>query len=130
VTEFSNRQIPPPLSWEEFENLCCDLWAKILNDSTTSKNGRSGQAQNGVDIFGRRDGSGAWVGVQCKGKDSRYKKEVTESELKEEVKAAAKEAETHGVLGKGAVPPANEMFNHVYKEMPPHLRKQRQEAGM
>jgi len=88
VTEFSNRQIPPPLNWEEFESLCCDLWSEILNDSNTCKNGRSGQVQNGVDVFGRRDGGGTWIGVQCKGKDSRYGKEVTERELKEEVTKA------------------------------------------
>ena len=50
----------------------------------------------------------------------------------DELKAlvAAKEAETYGTLGKGAVPAVSEMFNHVYKEMPAHLRKQRQEAGV
>lgn len=51
-------------------------------------------------------------------------------ELKADVKAAAKEAETHGTLGKGPVPGAGEMFRHVYKELPPHLRKQRQAAGV
>lgn len=51
-------------------------------------------------------------------------------ELTKEVRAAAKEAETFGTLGKGRVPGAAEMFNHVYKEMPEHLRKQRQEAGV
>ena len=51
-------------------------------------------------------------------------------ELKAEVKTAAKKAETYGTLGKGAVPATSEMFNHVYKDMPSHLRKQRQEAGV
>ncbi|MBE9540302.1 MAG: 3-methyl-2-oxobutanoate dehydrogenase (2-methylpropanoyl-transferring) subunit alpha [Proteobacteria bacterium] len=51
-------------------------------------------------------------------------------ELKDEVKLAAKEAESYGTLGKGPVPGISEMFNHVYKEMPPHLRKQRQQAGV
>jgi len=50
--------------------------------------------------------------------------------LKTEVKEAAKEAESYGTLGKGAMPAVSEMFNHVYKEMPAHLRKQRQEAGV
>ena len=53
-----------------------------------------------------------------------------EKELKDEVKAAAKEAETFGTLGKGDAPGVDEMFNHVYKEMPAHLRKQRQELGV
>lgn len=50
--------------------------------------------------------------------------------LREEVKTAAKEAEKYGTLGKGPVPGSAEMFNHIYKELPPHLRKQRQEAGV
>lgn len=50
-------------------------------------------------------------------------------ELKNEVRAAAKEAETHGTLGKGPVPGIDEMFDHVYKEMPAHLQKQRKQAG-
>jgi 2-oxoisovalerate dehydrogenase E1 component alpha subunit len=52
------------------------------------------------------------------------------NELKNEVRAAAKEAESYGTLGKGPVPGGDEMFNHVYKEMPPHLRKQRRQAGV
>ena len=51
-------------------------------------------------------------------------------ELKFEVKTAAKEAELNGTLGKGPLPCTSEMFNHVYKEMPDHLRKQRQETGL
>lgn len=88
MTEFSNRQIPPPLNWEEFESLCCDLWGELLNDSSISKNGRSGQAQNGVDVIGRKNGRGSWTGVQCKGKDGRYNNKVTERELREEVEKA------------------------------------------
>ena len=51
-------------------------------------------------------------------------------ELRNEVKTAAKEAETHGTLGKGPVPGVGEMFDHVYKEMPAHLQKQRKQAGL
>ena len=51
-------------------------------------------------------------------------------ELKNKVKAAAQQAETHGTLGKGPRPAAGEMFEHVYKEMPPHLQKQRKRAGV
>ena len=51
-------------------------------------------------------------------------------ELKDEIRAADKEAETYGTLGKGPVPGIGEMFEHVYKDMPAHLRKQRQQAGV
>jgi 2-oxoisovalerate dehydrogenase E1 component alpha subunit len=53
-----------------------------------------------------------------------------QKKLKEEVKTAAKAAEAYGTLGKGLVPGVEEMFNHVYKEMPPHLLKQRKQAGV
>jgi 2-oxoisovalerate dehydrogenase E1 component alpha subunit len=53
-----------------------------------------------------------------------------EKELKDEVKDAAKEAESHGTLAKGPVPGTGKMFNHVYKEMPAHLVKQRKQAGV
>ena len=88
MTEFSNRQIPAPLNWEEFESLCCDLWTEILDDQNTSKNGRSGQSQNGVDVFGRKDGKGAWVGIQCKGKNGQYGKRIEKTELIEEIEKA------------------------------------------
>jgi 2-oxoisovalerate dehydrogenase E1 component alpha subunit len=51
-------------------------------------------------------------------------------ELTVEVKAAAKAAETQGTLGKGPAPSTAEMFNHVFKDMPDHLRRQRQELGI
>ena len=51
-------------------------------------------------------------------------------ELKGKIRAADKEAESYGTLGKGPVPGIGEMFEHVYKDMPAHLRKQRQQAGV
>lgn len=52
------------------------------------------------------------------------------TEMKAEVRAAAKEAESYGTLSKGPLPGADEMFNHVFNEMPEHLRRQRQEMGV
>jgi 2-oxoisovalerate dehydrogenase E1 component alpha subunit len=51
------------------------------------------------------------------------------AELEEYVRAAQKEAESYGTLG---VKPASaaSMFEDVFKEMPPHLIRQRQEAGV
>jgi len=52
-----------------------------------------------------------------------------EAEILDEVIAAQKEAEAHGTLHSGPKPSARDMFEGVLAEMPPHLRRQRQEAG-
>jgi len=54
----------------------------------------------------------------------------TEAELEAEVRAATKEAESYGTLGVGPRPSAEAMFEGVYKDMPPHLRRQRQQLGV
>ena len=51
-------------------------------------------------------------------------------ELEAEVIAAQKEAESYGTLLDGHIPSAATMFEDVYKDMPEHLRRQRQELGV
>jgi len=53
-----------------------------------------------------------------------------EAEILATVIAAQKEAESHGTLHSGPKPSARDMFEGVYEEMPPHLRRQRQQAGI
>ena len=55
---------------------------------------------------------------------------IAEAEVLDTVIAAQKEAEGHGTLHSGGRPSARDMFEGVYAEMPPHLRRQRQEAGV
>jgi tetratricopeptide (TPR) repeat protein len=76
----------PPNDATAFESLCLDLWKDIWRDSDAQKNGRRGQHQDGVDIFGHENGS--VVGVQCKQKDGRLWAKVSPGELEAEVKAA------------------------------------------
>jgi 2-oxoisovalerate dehydrogenase E1 component alpha subunit len=52
-----------------------------------------------------------------------------QAEIEDEVRAAAREAESLGTLHDGPKPSAAEMFQGVYKEMPRHLREQRHEMG-
>jgi 2-oxoisovalerate dehydrogenase E1 component alpha subunit len=52
-----------------------------------------------------------------------------EAEILAEVVAAQKEAEAIGTLHHGLRPSPADMFEDVYAEMPPHLLRQRQEAG-
>ena len=51
-------------------------------------------------------------------------------ELEAEIIAAQKEAERFGTLLDGHIPSAASMFEDVYKDMPEHLRRQRQELGV
>ncbi len=51
-------------------------------------------------------------------------------DLEAEVIAAQKEAESHGTLLDGRVPSAATVFDDVYKELPEHLRRQRQQMGV
>ncbi len=51
-----------------------------------------------------------------------------EAEFDEEIRVATKEAESYGVMGGGAS--ARDIFEDVYKDMPPHLQAQRQKAGV
>lgn len=54
--------------------------------------------------------------------------EALQKEVTEQVKAAGKEAEAFGTLGTQPCSPAT-MFDDVFKELPEHLRRQRQEMG-
>ena len=56
--------------------------------------------------------------------------EALHKELEAEILAAQKEAESHGSLVDGHVFSAASMFEDVYKELPEHLRRQRQELGV
>lgn len=52
-----------------------------------------------------------------------------EAEIDDLVITAQKEAESHGTLHAGGHPLVRDVFEGVYAEMPPHLRRQRQQAG-
>jgi 2-oxoisovalerate dehydrogenase E1 component alpha subunit len=54
----------------------------------------------------------------------------TEAEILDTVIAVQKEAESYGTLHSGPKPSARDMFEGVFAEMPPHLRRQRQQAGV
>jgi 2-oxoisovalerate dehydrogenase E1 component alpha subunit len=56
--------------------------------------------------------------------------EKAQAELEAEVIAAQKEAESYGTLADGRVPSAASIFEDVYKDMPEHLRRQRQQLGV
>jgi 2-oxoisovalerate dehydrogenase E1 component alpha subunit len=53
----------------------------------------------------------------------------TQKEVEEEVIAAQRTAESFGTLASGHVHDASRMFDDVFKEMPPHLKRQREQLG-
>ena len=83
------KQIPPPKSWIAFEDLCHRLFKAVWADPLTQKNGRSGQPQHGVDVFGSPgEGYAVYQGVQCKGKEGQYGSKPSLREIEREVTKA------------------------------------------
>jgi hypothetical protein len=76
---------PAPTDPIAFESLCADLWGSIWGHAA-HKNGRSGQPQAGVDVYGRLGND--WIGIQCKSRDELLRSKLTPAELAEEVEAA------------------------------------------
>lgn len=89
--QFRAKQICPPKEWGTFEDLCHALFKKVWQDPLAQKNGRRGQAQHGVDVFGSlNQDRHSYLGVQCKGKDSNFGSRATWPEILAEITKAEK----------------------------------------
>jgi hypothetical protein len=89
--DFRSKQIAPPRDWPDFENLCLAIFRAEWSDPLALKNGRTGQPQHGVDVYGSpRPERDTIYGVQCKGKDRLYDAKATVAELHEELSKAEK----------------------------------------
>ena len=88
MSDLTNIQFPPPANWQDFERLCHALWQEIWADPNAQLNGRTGQPQAGVDVYGLPKRAAKYEGIQCKGKDGRYGAVITEDELRSEVDKA------------------------------------------
>ena len=66
----------------------------------------------------------------ARGEWSEDRHAAAQKELEAEIAAAQKEAESYGSLADGHVHSAASMFEDVYKDMPAHLLRQRQELGV
>lgn len=56
---------PPPANWQDFQILTLRLVEQVCEPTTVREYGRTGQQQNGVDIYGEMPGA-LHLGVQCK----------------------------------------------------------------
>lgn len=79
-----------PANWQDFETLCKKLWGEIWNCAEIQKNGRLGQEQSGVDIFGIPNLEEEYFGIQCKGKSEYNDRhpQFTEKEIDDEIEKA------------------------------------------
>lgn len=83
------KQLPKPENWQDFESLCKELWGEIWKiPNKIKKNGRNGQAQVGVDVYGIPKGESKYWGIQCKGKNEYTHAQLKKSEVDEEIKKA------------------------------------------
>ena len=89
MSSVADSQLLVPKSWDAFEEMCADLFEREWQYPNTERYGRQGQRQNGVDIYGRRNGAGH-AGIQCKGKAKWPPKKLTVSEIDREVAKALK----------------------------------------
>lgn len=60
-----SMHLSKPKNWQEFEDIVCDAQSMRWISTDLQKNGRTGQKQSGVDIYGSDD-IGRRVGIQCK----------------------------------------------------------------
>lgn len=82
-----NANLLPPTDDNEFEELLRDLCEIEWGDPGTVRNGRKGQKQTGVDVYGRlKDMGGVYRGVQCKVRSTR--KTLSKAEIEYEVNEA------------------------------------------
>lgn len=74
--------IPPPSDWREFEQIALTSLKTRWGSPNLTHNGRQGQKQSGVDIYGKDD-LGRFVAVQCK-----REKTVTKQSIEAEIRKA------------------------------------------
>jgi hypothetical protein len=83
------KTIGKPENWQDFESLCKKLWGEVWEiPNKIKKNGRLGQEQAGVDVYGIPKNETKYWGIQAKGKDENIKAKLTEKEIITEIEKA------------------------------------------
>lgn len=78
----STSDLPKPKSWNEFEDITWEIYKRKWHDNHAQRYGRSGQAQNGIDIYGQQNSSGKYIGVQCKRyEDNKLNQQIIQAEI-------------------------------------------------
>jgi len=85
------KTLRKPENWQDFESLCKKLWGEIWKiPNKIKKNGRLGQEQAGVDVYGIPKGETKYWGIQAKGKDDYSNAKLSEKEILQEIEKAKK----------------------------------------
>jgi hypothetical protein len=79
----------PPRYWEQFEELCADVFQSQFGDPALVRHGRGGQAQHGIDILAR-NGSVYPIGLQCKKKSQWPVRKLTKADVTAAIDEASK----------------------------------------
>lgn len=83
------KTIRKPENWQDFESLCKKLWGEVWDiPMKIKKNGRNGQPQAGVDVYGVPKGETNYWGIQCKGKDDYTNAQLSKKEIDTEIENA------------------------------------------
>lgn len=82
-------ELAPPRYWEQFEELCADVFQSQFGDSTLVHYGRGGQAQHGIDILAR-NGAVYPIGLQCKKKAQWPVRKLTKADVTAAIAEASK----------------------------------------
>jgi len=80
VPTLSALNVPTPKSWDEFEDITLSALQIRWSNTELYRNGRQGQRQDGVDIYGN-DSVGDFVGVQCKNTTKKITKRLVLDEV-------------------------------------------------
>ncbi|TVZ47504.1 hypothetical protein [Olleya sp. Hel_I_94] len=83
------KTIGKPENWQDFESLCKKLWGEVWGiPNKIKKNGRLGQEQAGVDVYGIPKTVTKYWGIQAKGKDDYSVAKLTKKEIITEIEKA------------------------------------------
>lgn len=86
-------EVPTPDYWQDFELLTLDICRIKWKDDYAQRNGRQGQPQCGVDVYGYNKNINEKTGVQCKKRKNQSKgaevpsSSLTKNEIDAEIKA-------------------------------------------
>jgi hypothetical protein len=85
MPSLTTSEFPKPRDDKEFEEMTRDLFAAHWKDDNTQVYGRSGQGQDGIDVYGQPNRADIYYGIQCK---LRSQGILTQSDIEDEIKKA------------------------------------------